>query len=129
RRYRMTSRVSVLAFASAMSLSLPVSAADTASGAVTVQKLGAISPKYAAGYLVRDQRNARTTQTEILLSEVPINASEIQTALDPHLVAINVDALRDRNYILLFLRTDGHVGMNVTFSKTMTQFLNDPDGG
>src|SRR5207249_4271941 len=67
--------------------------------------------------------------TEILLSEVQINASEIQTALDPHMIAINVDALRDRNYILLFLRSDGSVGMNATFSKTMTQFLNDTNGG
>src|SRR5204862_6974492 len=83
----------------------------------------------ATGRLVRDQRYAPTLQPQILLSAVPINRLEIQTALDPHMVAINVDALRYRNYILLFLRTDGHVGMNATFSKMMTQFLTDTDGG
>lgn len=104
-------------------------AADTASGAVTVQKLGAISPRYAAAYLVRDQRNARTTQVEILLAESPVDAKSIQAAFDPHMVAINLDALRDRNYVLLFVSPDGRVGMNATFGKTMTQFLNDTDGG
>jgi len=113
----------------AVSTAHTAEAADTASGAVTVQKLGAISPKYAAAYLVRDQRNARATQIEILLAESPIDATAIQTAFDPHLVAINLDALRDRNYVLLFVSPDGRVGMNATFGKTMTQFLNDTGDG
>jgi hypothetical protein len=104
-------------------------AANTASGSVNVQKVGDISPKFSAGYLVRDQRNARTTQTEILLSEVTIDPAEMQGALDPHMIAINLDALKDRNYVLLFVRADGWVGMNATFSKGMTQFLNDTTGG
>ena len=53
----------------------------------------------------------------------------MQGMLDPHMIAINLDALRDRNYILLFVRADGWVGMNATFSKGMTQFLNDTTGG
>jgi len=104
-------------------------AANTASGTVDVRRVGTISPKFSAGYLVRDQRNARTTQTELLLSEVAVNPTEMQGVLDPHMIAINLDALRDRNYILLFIRDDGWVGMNATFSKGMTQFLNDTVGG
>src|SRR5262245_23323595 len=104
-------------------------AADTASGAVTVQKLGAISPKFSAAYLVRDQRNPRATQTEILLADVPLDPKAIQVAFDPHFVAINLDALKDRNYVLLFVNADGWVGMNATFSTTMTQFLNDTGDG
>src|SRR5437868_11170210 len=104
-------------------------AADVASGSVRVQTYGAIAPKFSVGFVQRDQRNARTMLAEILLSEVPVNAAEIQTAFDPHMAAINLDALRDRNYILLFVRTDGSVSMNATFSKTMTQFLNDTNGG
>jgi hypothetical protein len=104
-------------------------ATDTASGAVTVQKLGAISPKFAAAYLVRDQRNARNMQVEILLAESPLDARAIQSAFDPHMVAINLDALNDRNYVLLFVSPDGRVGMNATFGKTMTQFLNDTNDG
>jgi hypothetical protein len=120
---------SMALIALAVSTAHTAEAADTASGAVTVQKLGAISPKYAAAYLVRDQRNARATQIEILLAESPIDATAIQTAFDPHLVAINLDALRDRNYVLLFVSPDGRVGMNATFGKTMTQFLNDTGDG
>jgi hypothetical protein len=104
-------------------------AANTASGSVDVQKVGTISPKFSAGYLVRDQRNARTTVTEILLSEVAIDPAAMQGALDPHMIAINLDALNDRNYILLFVRADGWVGMNATFSKGMTQFLSDTISG
>jgi hypothetical protein len=125
----MSSRWPAFVLTACLGLPLPASAADTASGAVTVQKLGAISPKHAVAYLVRDQRNARTTQTEILLSEVPVDPSAVQTAFDPHMAAINVDALRDRNYVLLFVNPDGRIGMNATFGKTMTQFLNDTSEG
>jgi hypothetical protein len=125
----MTSRVSVLVASAVLMLNPHAYAANTASGSVNVQKVGDISPKFSAGYLVRDQRNARTTQTEMLLSEVTIDPAEMQNALDPHMIAINLDALHDRNYVLLFVRADGWVGMNATFSKGMTQFLNDTTGG
>ena len=125
----MRSRLSGLLAGGALLMTTQAYAANSASGSVDVQKVGVISPKFSAGYLVRDQRNARTTQTEILLSEVTIDPAAMQGMLDPHMVAINLDALRDRNYILLFIRTDGWVGMNATFSKGMTQFLNDTTGG
>jgi hypothetical protein len=125
----MTSRLSVLAASVALSMSAQAHAANTASGSVTVQKVGAISPKFSAGFVVRDQRNARTSQTEILLSEVTVDPAAMQGVLDPHMVAINLDQLKDRNYVLLFVRSDGGVGMNATFSKGMTQFLNDTTGG
>src|SRR6476660_5386402 len=103
----MRSRVTAFVAGLAVTISARTYAANTAAGSVEVQKLGAISPKFSAGYLVRDQRNARTTQTEILLSEVTIDPAAMQKMLDPHMVAINLDALRDRNYILLFIRTNG----------------------
>src|SRR5262245_15406092 len=125
----MTPRLSVVVIALALATSAHAQTANTASGSVDVQKVGTISPKFSAGYLVRDQRNARTTQTEILLSEVAIDPAAMAGVLDPHMVAINLEALRDRNYVLLFVRADGSVGMNATFSKGMTQFLNDTTGG
>src|SRR6476661_6474123 len=125
----MKPRVTVLVASAVLLVSTHAHAANTASGSVDVQKIGTISPKFSAGYLVRDQRNARTTQTEILLSEVTIDPAQMEGVLDPHMVAINLDALRDRNYVLLFVRSDGWVGMNATFSKGMTQFLNDTTGG
>lgn len=125
----MTSRVTALVASAVLLISAHAQAANTALGSVDVQKVGTISPKFSAGYLVRDQRDARTTQTEILLSEVPIDPAQMEGAFDPHMVAINLDALKDRNYVLLFVRADGWVGMNATFSKGMTQFLNDTTGG
>jgi hypothetical protein len=102
--------------------------ANSASGSVTTDKLGAIKVSYATPYLVRDQRNARNTRTEILLTDVAVDGAAMQSALDPHMIAINLDALKDRNYILLWVGADGVVTMNATFSKTMTQFLNDSSG-
>jgi hypothetical protein len=125
----MTLRLSLIVAGATVALSTTAFAANTASGSVNVQKVGTISPKFSAGYLVRDQRNARTTQTEILLAEVTVDPAEMEKALDPHMIAINLDALKDRNYILLFVRADGSVVMNATFSKGMTQFLNDTTGG
>jgi hypothetical protein len=125
----MTSRVAMLVAGSMLALAAHAHAANTASGSVDVQKVGTISPQFAAGYLVRDQRNARTTETEILLSDAMVDPATIQGALDPHMIAINLDALNDRNYVLLFVRSDGLVGMNATFSQGMKQFLSDTTNG
>ena len=125
----MRSRISAFAATLTLSAFVPVYAANSAAGSVNVQGVGTISPKFSAGYVVRDQRNARTSQIEVMLSEAAIDPSEMQNAFDPHMIAINLDALRDKNYVLLWVHADGRVGMNATFSRTMTQFLNDTDGG
>ena len=105
-----------------------VAAAGPASGAVKSQT-GTIAPKHATAYVVRDGRNARNTRVELLLTDVPVDAARLQGDLDPHMVAINLDELRDRNYLLLWIGADGAVSMNATYSKTMTQYLNDASGG
>jgi hypothetical protein len=113
----------------ALALAPSAYAADTASGAVNVPKMGAIAVSHAAAYTVADQRNARSSVTEILLADVPLNRADLQAAFDPHMVAINLEALRGHNYVLVWVRDDGSVSMNATFSKTMTQYLNDTNGG
>jgi len=40
-----------------------------------------------------------------------------------------LDELRDGNYVLLWIAADGSVRINATYSKTMTQYLNDTAGG
>jgi hypothetical protein len=99
------------------------------SGTFSAQKMGAISVAHGLAYVVRDQRDARQTQIEILLTDVELDAATVQTAFDPHMTAINLDQLQDRNYILLWVKADGTVGMNATYSKTMSQFLDDSRGG
>ena len=107
---------------------VPEAAAGPASGAV-ISATGLISPKFATGYVVRDQINPRQTIVEVLLSEVAVNPGALRDDLDRHVTAINLAELRDRNYVLLWIASDGTVRMNATYSRTMTQYLNDSTGG
>lgn len=112
----------------ALALWAGVAMAGPASGTVK-SKTGTISPKQAIAYQVRDSRNARATRIELLLTDVPVDGSTLGEDLDPHVTAINFEALRDRNYLLLWIGADGAVSMNATYSATMTQYLNDSSGG
>ncbi len=105
-----------------------VAAAGPASGTVKTPT-GTISPKFAIAYVVRDQFNPRQSVVELLLSEVAVDPAKLNDDLDRHVAAINFDALRDHNYVLLWVAPDGSVKMNATYSKTMTQYANDSTGG
>ena len=112
----------------ALTVGVGIADAGQVSGSVKIEQVGTISPVHAVAYIVRNPRNARTTIVELLLSDVPVDVTEVQAALDPHMIAINLDALKDRNYVLLWVAADGAVAMNATFSRTMTQMLNDTSG-
>ena len=86
-----------------------------------------IAPKFAAAYPVRDLREPRRWAVEVMLSEGPIDADAAAAALDPHTNAINQPGLGD--YVLLWVRPDDSVSMNATFSKSMTQYLDNTGGG
>jgi hypothetical protein len=108
---------------------LPVMvSAQSGSGQFKADKLGTIAVQHSVAYVVRDQSNARVSQVEILLTDVAIDPKVVHSAFDPHMAAINLDALDDRNYVLLWVKPDGTVTMNATFSKTMTQFLDSTRG-
>jgi hypothetical protein len=94
-----------------------------ASGQFTAGKKPPIRPKYAAAYETRDQRDARKTAVEVVLSEEPIDVVEAAAELDPHSNVINQKALRDHNYVLLWVRPDNDVSMNATYSDTMMQYV------
>jgi len=94
-----------------------------ASGQFTADKRAPIKPKYAAAYETHDQRDARKTAIEVVLSEEPIDVAEAAAELDPHSNVINQKALRDHNYVLLWVRPDNDVSMNATYSETMTQYV------
>ncbi len=102
--------------------------AGPASGTVKTST-GTITVKQAVAYTVRDSRNARSRQTEVLLTDVPVDLVSLGDALDPHVRAINLEALKDRNYLLLWISADGSVTMNATYARTMTQYINDAEGG
>ena len=108
----------------AFCLALPAqSSAQTASGVFESQPEGRITPKVAAAYVVRDQFNPRQTEVEIILSTTPVDVGKAAADLSPHMAVINDPALKDTNYVLLWISSDGKVSMNATFSKTMTQFV------
>jgi len=94
-----------------------------ASGQFTASKHPPIKPKYAAAYETHDQRDARKIAIEVVLSEEPIDVAEAAAELDPHTNVINQKALRDHNYVLLWVRPDNDVSMNATYSETMTQYV------
>lgn len=102
--------------------------AGPASGTVK-SATGTITLKHAVAYVVRDGRNARQTRVEVLLTDVPVDGTAFAADLDPHVMAINAEPLRDRNYLLLWISPDGSVSMNATYSETMRQYLNDSAGG
>lgn len=84
---------------------------------------GTIAPTHAAAYVTRDPRDARKKVAEVVLSDAPIDVDEAVATLQPHNHVINQDVLDDQNYVVLWVAPDGHVSMNATFSKTMTQFI------
>ena len=100
-----------------------LSSAQTAGGAFKAKPEGDITPKVAAAFVVRDQFNPREKQIEVILSTAPVDVGKAVTDLSPHTAVINDPALKDSNYVLLWIGRDGQVSMNATFSKTMTQFV------
>jgi hypothetical protein len=109
-------------FAAVAACALPALAGE-ASGEFTAGKRPPIRPKYAAAYETRDQRDARMMVIEVVLSEEPIDVVAAAAELDPHTNVINQKALRDHNYVLLWVRPDNDVSMNATYSETMTQYV------
>jgi hypothetical protein len=104
-----------------------VATAGPASGQFKA-KPGVIAPKHAVAYVVRDMQNPRGTRVELMLTDVPISDDgSLRDALDPHMVAINLDAISKRNYVLVWVTPKGWAGMNATFSATMTQYLSTTD--
>ena len=114
--------------AATMLMTTQVAMAGPASGTVTSQT-GTISPKFAIGYVVRDSRNARSNAVELLLTDVGVDAARLKDDLDRHVTAINFQELNNRNYVLFWIRPDGSVTMNATYSQTMTQYLSGTADG
>lgn len=117
----MNLRICVL-FVAFAAFTLPVLAGQ-ASGEFTAGTRAPIRPKYAAAFETPDQRDARKMAVEVVLSEAPIDVAAAAAELDPHTNVINQSALRDHNYVLLWVRPDNDVSMNATYSETMTQFV------
>src|SRR5437764_5622567 len=102
--------------------------AGEASGEFKTTTRKPIKPKYAAAYETRDSRDARKKVVEVVLSEAPVDVDAALADLDPHSNVINQPALMEHNYILLWVRPNGDISMNATYSERMVQFV-DMTGG
>lgn len=110
-------------------LEVHLTEAGTVTGQFKLEGGGVIAPKAAVAYPVREQYDARTESVEIVLSKERIDATAAANALNPHTEAINQDAVRQDNYVLLWVTPDGRVSMNATFVATMSQYLDETGGG
>lgn len=108
-------------------LGADISGAGTVTGQFKLESGGMIAPEAATAYPVREQYDARTESVEIVLSRAPFSVDP--DALNPHIEAINQEAVRQDNYILLWVTPDGQVSMNATFAATMTQYLDRTGAG
>jgi len=111
--------------AGALFCAAPRTGAGEVSGEFRVGDL-IIAPTCAAAYQVRDPRDPRRLATEVVLSEGPVDVESAIAALNPHQHVINQRGIG--NYVVLWVRPDGSVGMNATFAATMRQYL-DTTGG
>jgi hypothetical protein len=102
---------------------LALLAASAVTGQFQAEKKPPIKPTYAAAYETRDPRDARKRAIEVVLSEKPIDVAAAVEELDPHTHVINQEALKDTNYVLLWVRPDGDVSMNATYSNSMAQYV------
>src|SRR5262245_7586512 len=97
------SKLLVASVAAVCLMSAARSSAQTASGSFESQPEGRITPKVAAAYVVRDQFNPRQTQIEVVLSTAAIDLAKAAADLTPHTVVINDPALKDTNYVLVWI--------------------------
>jgi len=119
----MKARVATGLFMAALASAAPAAHAGDVTGTFSVTGGGRIAPMHAAAFETRDPRNPREKVIEVVLSGAPVDVVQAAAALAPHTDVINQPALMNHDYILLWVRPDGHVSMNATFGATMTQYL------
>lgn len=97
--------------------------AGQVSGTFKTVKQGAIQPVAATAFPVRAPGDPQKRVTVVVLAEGAMDAAAAVLALDPHTALTNQPGMRGRNYISLWVRPDGSLGMNATFSKGMVQYI------
>lgn len=104
--------------------------AGEASGRFTVEgaKPGVIAPRHAAAFETRDPYNPRRRIIEIVLSGAPVDVEAALETLQPHTHVINQAALREDDYILMWLMPDGRLDVNATFREGMVQYIAQSGG-
>src|SRR5262245_38583501 len=123
------SRTSSALVAALVIFSATPGSAPTSSVALNAQRDGTTAPKVARRYAAREQFNPREKEVQIILSSAAVSVAKAVADLTPHTTVINDPALKDTDYVLVWIKRDGTVSMNATFSKTMTQYLERSDRG
>jgi hypothetical protein len=109
--------VIILAFIS------PAFAAEKVSGQFKSSTKGAIKPTAVTAFPTRSVQEPLKWVTSVVVAEGTMNAAEAVQALDPRTALINQQGMQGKNYISFWIRPDGYVGMNATFSEGMVQYI------
>lgn len=122
----------ILVFGIAMALAA-TGFAEKVSGQFKTSK-DSIKPTSVAAIPDRKPGDPLKWVTAVVLSEGTMDVAKALQALDPRLALINQEGMRGKNYITFWVRPDGYVGMNATFSKGMVQYIDstknkDGEGG
>ncbi|MDZ4811681.1 MAG: hypothetical protein SGI99_03590 [Pseudomonadota bacterium] len=78
----------------------------------------ALKPTEVAAFRVRNQSKPREFQTYVMLTTQPVNREAIGKYSDPYALAINDDAVRDADYLSLFVSGNGETSMNAHIGGT-----------
>lgn len=78
----------------------------------------AFKPTEVAAFRVRDQFHPREYETYVMLTAAAVDRAAIARDDDPYAVAINDAAVKDADYLSLFVRANGEVSMNAHMGGT-----------
>jgi hypothetical protein len=112
----------ILTFVLALALSLPAFA-EKVSGQFKSSTKGVIKPTAVTAFPTRSVQEPLKWVTSVVLAEGTMDAAEAVQALDPRTALINQQGMQGKNYISFWIRPDGYVGMNATYSEGMVQYI------
>ena len=75
-------------------------------------------PSQVAAFRVRDQFHPREFESYVMLTTAAVDRAAIAADDDPYAVAINDPAVKDADYLSLFVRANGEVSMNAHIGGT-----------
>ena len=112
----------ILSFVIVLALALP-GFAEKVSGQFKASTKAAIKPTAVTAFPARSVQDPLKWVTALVLAEGAMNTAEALQSLDPRTALINQEGMQGKNYISFWIRPDGYVGMNATYSEGMVQFL------
>lgn len=84
-----------------------------------------ISPEHVCAFQARAPFDAELRGFVVLLSEAAVDTEAAVEALDPHIHAVNQPAVRDTNYVSVYVWPNGQVAMNAMQREGGVQYVDN----